>query len=163
LARRLLLVKRMSPKRLFFSWVLAACMATGVAQAEGGVQVAPASSPPTAASWTRPALKQTVEQGLADRPSITPVGYTVFPHLLELRRYVDGDPKKPTVVCVVELTLLDERVGRIVAKTRGSANSVTASEREVLRTAAEGATSRLADTLAVLARRENNSKPVANR
>jgi hypothetical protein len=33
----------------------------------------------------------------------------------------------------------------------------------VLRTAAEGATSRLADTIAVLARRENNSKPVANR
>jgi hypothetical protein len=33
----------------------------------------------------------------------------------------------------------------------------------VLRVAAEGATSRLATTIAMLARRESNSKPVAKR
>ena len=132
-----------------------------VAHAEGTVQVAPASSPPNTANWVPPALKQTVEEGLASTPAITPVGYTVFPHLLELRRFVEADPKKPTLVCVVELTLLDERDGRIVAKTRGSANSATASERDVLRVAAEGATTRIASTIAALARRDTPSKPVA--
>lgn len=151
----------MSPRTALFAWILAACTAVSVAHAEGTVQVAPASTPPNTARWIPPALKQAVEEGLASAPSITPVGYTVFPHLLELRRYVDGDPKKPTLVCVVELTLLDERDGRIVAKTRGSANSATAPEREVLRVAAEGATTRIANTIAALARRDGASKPVA--
>ena len=151
----------MFPRTALFAWILAACTVVSVARAEGSVQVAPASTPPNTAQWVPPALKQTVEEGLANAPSITSAGYTVFPHLLELRRYVDGDPKKPTLVCVVELTLLDERDGRIVAKTRGSANSATAPEREVLRVAAEGATNRIANTIAVLARRDGTPKPVA--
>ena len=153
----------MSPRKALLGWVLAACTVVSVAHAEGSLQVAPASAPPNTAKWAAPALKQTVEEGLTSSAAIAPASYTVFPHLLELRRYIDADPKKPTLVCVVELTLLDERDGRIVAKMRGSANSATASDREVLHTAAEGATTRLADTITLLARRDSRSKPVAER
>jgi hypothetical protein len=116
------------------------------------VQVAEAETPPTVAAWTKKALKEDVEHRLEGGASSAPENYTVLPRLVELRSDAGGDSKEVLRVCIVELTLLADKDGRIVARTRGRASSEGASEREVLQGAAQAATGRLASTLAALAR-----------
>jgi hypothetical protein len=129
-----------------------------------GVRVAPASAPPNVAAAARKALDTAVEGDLADRAAQVPEGYTLFPRVLELRRYVDGDAKRPTLVCVVELTLVADADGKVVGRTRASANSSEAKEKDVVDAAGHAATARLSGTLAALARAQRDTKePVARR
>jgi hypothetical protein len=120
------------------------------------MKVAPASAPPQVDARTRVALHDAVETDLAADQSVSALdGYTLFPKLVELRRYVEGTQKTPTSVCVVELTVVDT-AGTVVARTRAAANSQSATERETLEAAAQAATTRISLSLAALSRAERD-------
>jgi len=141
---------------------LAVLLAASVASAEPGIKIAPASSPPAVDARTRVALHDAVADDLANSGAATALdGYTLFPQLVELRRFAEGKGK-PTLVCVVELVVVNG-AGDIVARTRASANSQTASQKETLDAAAQAATARLALSLDALARAETRGKAVARR
>lgn len=141
---------------------LALFLAAPVASAEPGIHIAPASSPATVAAKTRVALHDAVATDLASNGAAATLdGYTLFPRVVELRRFVEGKDK-PTLVCVVELVVVNGG-GAVVAHTRASANSQTASETETLDAAAQAATARLAVSLDALSRAETRGKVVARR
>jgi len=153
----------MSPRRAVAGWFFAALLSASVVHAEG-MRVAPASAPPSVAMTTRKALETAIESDLANRAEDIPEGYTLFPRLLELRRYVEGGAKRATLVCVVELTLVADADGKVAGRTRASANSSEAKEKEVVGAAGHAATERLSSTLAALARAQRDGKePVARR
>ena len=118
--------------------------------------VAPASGPPNVDARTRVVLHDAVASDLAGNDAVSTLGgYTLFPKLVELRRYVEGNQKTPTSVCVVELTVVDTS-GNVVARTRAAANSQSASQRETLEAATQAATARLSISLAALSRAERS-------
>jgi hypothetical protein len=146
----------MAPRFLSVGWTLAAVFAASLASAEPRMTVAPASAPPNVDARTRVALHNAVENDLANDESASALsGYTLFPKLVELRRYVEGNQKTPTSVCVVELTVVDGS-GKVVAKTRAAANSQSADQRETLDAAAQAASARLSVSLAALSRAERD-------
>jgi hypothetical protein len=146
----------MTPRLLSVGWTLAAVLAASLAGAEPRMTVAPASAPPNVDARTRVALHNAVESDLASDDSVSTLsGYTLFPKLVELRRYVEGNQKTPTSVCVVELTVIDGS-GKVVARTRAAANSQSVNERETLEAAAQAATTRLSVSLAALSRAERD-------
>jgi hypothetical protein len=141
---------------------LAVLLAASVASADPGITIAPASSPPAVDARTRSAFHDAVAEDLASNDAATVLdGYTLFPKLVELRRFVEGK-EKPTLVCVVELVVVNGS-GAVVARTRASANSQTATQKETLDAAAQAATARLAVSLDALARSETRGKVVARR
>lgn len=138
------------------SWSVIALLTASIASADPGLKVAPASAPPTVDVRTRVALHNAVETDLASDESVRFLdGYTLFPKLVELRRYIEGNQKMPTSVCVVELTVIDGG-GAVVARTRAAANSQTADANETLEAAAQAATARLSVSLAALSRAERD-------
>jgi hypothetical protein len=146
----------MTPRFLSVGWTLAAVLAASIASAEPGMTVAPASGPANVDARTRVALHDAVAGDLASNESVSALdGYTLFPKLVQLRRYIEGDQKTPTSVCVVELSVVDGS-GNIVARTRAAANSQTASQRETLEAAAQAATARLSISLAALSRAQRS-------
>jgi hypothetical protein len=141
---------------------LALLLAASVASAEPGIKIAPASSPPAVDARAVVALHDAVAGDLANNDAAATLdGYTLFPKLVELRRFVEGKAK-PTLVCVVELVVVNG-AGEVVARTRASANSQTASQKETLDAAAQAATARLAVSLDAFARAETRGKAVARR
>jgi hypothetical protein len=131
-------------------------LTASIAGADPGMKVAPASSLPRVDARTRVALHNAVESDLAADESVSALdGYTLFPKLVELRRYVEGAQKTPTSVCVVELTVVDA-AGTVVARTRAAANSQSATDRETLEAAAQAATTRISMSLAALSRAERD-------
>jgi hypothetical protein len=146
----------MTPRFLSLGWTLAAVLAASLASAEPRMTVAPASAPPNVAALTRVALHDAVVSDLASDESASMLsGYKLFPKLVQLRRYVEGNQKTPTSVCVVELTVVDGS-GKVVARTRAAANSQSANERETLEAAAQAASTRLSVSLAALSRAERD-------
>jgi hypothetical protein len=141
---------------------LAVLLVASVASAEPGIKIAPASSPPAVDARTRVAFHDAVADDLASNDAAASLeGYTLFPKVVEVRRFVDGK-EKPTLVCVVELMVVNG-AGDVVARTRASANSQSASQKETLDAAAQAATARLAISLDALARAETRGKVVARR
>jgi hypothetical protein len=144
--------------RRFFQagWSLAALLAASIASAEPGLHVAPAGAPPNTDTRLRVFLHDAVEHDLASNESATTLdGYTLFPKLVELRRYIEGNQKTPVSVCVVELTVLDAS-GAVAARTRAAANSQSATPKETLEAAAQAATTRLSVSLAALSRAQRD-------
>lgn len=151
----------MARRTLVAAWSLAALLAASVASAEPGIKIAPATSPP-ADAHSRVAFHDAVVDDLSNNGAAgTLDGYTLFPKLLELRRFVEGKDK-PTLVCVVELMVVNGS-GAVVARARASANSQTATQKETLDAAAQAATARLALSLDALSRAETREKVVARR
>ncbi|HTQ08046.1 MAG TPA: hypothetical protein VMI54_29535 [Polyangiaceae bacterium] len=141
---------------------MAVLLGASVASADPGITVAPASSPPEVEPHERVALHDAVASDLANNQAAAALdGFTLLPKLVELRRFVEGHDK-PTLVCVVELTVVNGS-GVVVARTRASANSQTATKRETLDAAAQAATARLALSLDALSRAETRDKVVARR
>jgi hypothetical protein len=153
----------MAPKMLVAGWSLAALLAAPLASAEPAIKVAPASSPPTVDARARVALHDVVEQDLASDDALRLLdAYTVFPNLIELRRFVDAADSAQKLVCVVELVAVNG-AGDIVARTRSTANSETATQKETLTVAAHAATARLTVSLDAISRAESKRKAVARR
>ena len=144
----------MTPRWSSVGFTLAAVLAASMASAEPGMTVAPASGPPNVDARTRVVLHDAVASDLVSNESVSRLaGYTLFPKLVELRRYVEGSEKTPTSVCVVELSVVDGS-GNVVARTRAAANSQSATERETLEAATRAAAARLSVSLAALSRAE---------
>jgi hypothetical protein len=144
----------MTPRWSSVGWALAAVLVASMASAMPGLTVAPASGPPNVDARTRVVLHDAVESDLASNEAVSKLGgYTLFPKLVELRRYVEGNQKTPTTVCVVELSVVDGS-GNLVARTRGTASSQTATERETLEAATAASAARLSVSLAALSRAE---------
>jgi hypothetical protein len=137
-------------------WFLGIALATVTASADPGMKVAPASGPANVDARTRVAFHDLIEQDIANNESSAALdGYTLFPKLLELRRYVEGDKKTATSVCVVELVLMDT-AGDIVARTRAAASSESATPQETLAAAAQAATTKISLSIAAKARAERD-------
>ena len=152
----------MSPQRVFAGSLVAALLATSVALAEPGVQVAPATSTPPVPASVRTFLHDAVQKDVTTDASAAGLnGYTVYPALLELRRFDDG-AKTATLVCIVELTMTKDG-GPVVARVRGNATSPAATERELLKVAADAAAARLSSTLEALNQAQRNGGSVARR
>ncbi len=152
----------MACRKLIAGCSLAVFLAASVASAEPKIKIAPASSPPAVDARTRVAFHDAVADDLAGNEAAASLeGYTLFPKVVELRRFVEGK-EKPTLVCVVELTVVNG-AGAVVARTRASANSQSASQKETLDAAAQAATARLALSLDALARAETRGRVVARR
>jgi hypothetical protein len=146
----------MARKVLVAGWLSAACLAASVASADPGMKIAPASGPPNVDARVRVVLHDAVEKELSGNDSVSVLGaYTLFPKLVELRRYVEGEQKTPTSVCIVELTLVDGS-GAVAARVRTAADSPTATQREVLEAAAQAATARISVSLAAFSRAERD-------
>ncbi len=153
----------MSPRSTFLGWLAAALLAASVAHAEGA-RIAGASAPPDVTRATRHSFEKAIERDVEAQTERVPEGYTLEPRLLELRRYTDGDPKRPMFVCVAELDLVEDSDGRVIAHARASATSTTANEHAVVDAAADAVTTRVAATLRALARAQRDQKaPVASR
>ena len=152
----------MARRTLVAGYSLAILLAASVASAEPGLKIAPASSPPAVDARTRVAFHDAVADDLANSAAAATLdGYTVLPKVVEVRHFVEGK-QKPTLVCVVELVVVNNG-GDIVARTRASANSQTATQKETLDAAAQAATARLAISLDALSRAETRGKIVARR
>ena len=118
----------MSPRSTFLGWLAAALLAASVAHAEGA-RIAVASAPPSVTSATRHSFEKAIERDVEAQTERVPEGYTLEPRLLELRRYTDGDPKRPMFVCVAELDLVEDSDGsRSWRYARASATTTTANE-----------------------------------
>src|SRR5512146_3098472 len=97
----------MALRTLVAGYSLALLLATSVASAQPGIHIAPASSPATVDARTRTALHDAVADDLASNDAAATLdGYTLLPRVVELRRFVEGK-EKPTLVCVVELVVVN--------------------------------------------------------
>ena len=138
----------MSLRSVCVTALLATVFAASVAGADPGVVIAPATSPPEVDARTRASFQDKVKREVASDTTATKLdGYTLYPRLIQVRRYRENDAESLTVVCVVEL-VLTARDGRIVARTRGTASSAGATQEQVLEVATHGATTRLSAGLA---------------
>jgi hypothetical protein len=152
----------MASRTLLAASFFAALLAAPVASADPGITIAPASSPPAVDARTRVTFHDAVADDLANNDAAASLdGYTLFPKVVEVRHFVEGK-EKPTLVCVVELVVVNG-AGAVVAHTRASANSQTATQKETLAAAAQAATARLTVSLDALARAETRGKIVARR
>jgi len=120
-----------------------------------GPSRAPASSERSNAALLRDALRRHLaEAGLTDSYA----GYAISPSVAQLRRYVES--KRLMLVCVVDLSLLDEQ-GNLLANVRGNATTSNASASEVIDAATHAAVARLPQALQAL-RANSPSAPMAD-
>jgi hypothetical protein len=145
----------MSPRSVCGLAFLCVALSASVAGADPGLHVAPASAPEGADAKTlKAALEKTVNADIAGDASATYLaGYTLFPKLVVMRKFVEGDTKVPTISCVVELSIVDSK-GTIAAKVWGSSTSTSATPVQTLEVATHAATSRLSISLRALSERE---------
>ena len=144
--------------------LLASLMSASLAAATSAdtPRVREAKAPLGVDSDARAALSQAVQRqldaadlGKALRP------YTVFPSLVQLRRYQEA-PKRVKWVCVVDLALEDAG-GNVLASVRGNAATYGSSARETLDQAASAAVSRLPEALQALSDSRKKPEKIAGR
>lgn len=156
----------MTPRRSSFRFwlpVLAALSLAGVAAADKGVEVTPASAPAGTDARIKQALSQSIRTHAAEAGLTGKLrGYSIAPSLIQLRAFVDPGQKQPRTVCVVELALHDSARG-LVASIRGNASSANAGPLAVVDAAAHSAVERLPETLAALQDSESGRARLAGR
>jgi hypothetical protein len=144
----------MSPRSICgvaFLWV---ALSASAAAADQGLHIAPPTAPQGVDATTLKALAKTVKADVGGDISATYLdGYTLFPKVVVMRKFVEGDAKVPTITCVVELSVVDSS-GAIAAKVWGSSNSTNATPVQTIEVAAHAATSRLSTSLRALSERE---------
>ena len=142
---------RRSPLHSMLPALLAVSL-SGVAAADGGVDVAAASAPAGTDARIKQALSDSIRTQVVTA-GLTPKlhGYRLSPALIQLRRFIEPGQKQPRTVCVVELGLNDG--GGLLANVRGNASSVGASQLATLDAAAHAAVERLPETLSALQNR----------
>ncbi len=144
----------MSARSLWAPALLCVALSTSVAGADTGLHVAPPSAQSEVEPPTLKTLQKAVDADIAADASSTYLeGYTLFPKLVVMRKFLEGEAKTPTISCVVELTVVDPK-GSLVAKVWGSSNSTNATPVHTVEAAAHAATSRLAVSLRALSERE---------
>jgi hypothetical protein len=144
----------MSARSLWAPLLLCVALSTSVADAETGLHIAPPSAQSEVEPPTLKALEKAVNADITSDASSTYLeGYTLFPKLVSMRKFLEGDSKTPTVACVVELSVVDPK-GNLVAKVWGSSNSTNATPAQTVEVAAHAATSRLSLSLRALSERE---------
>jgi hypothetical protein len=147
-------MQAMSARNLWAPLVLCVALSTSVAGADSGLQIAPPSAAAEVEPPTLKALGKAVAADVAgDAASEHLEGYTLFPKLVSLRKFIEGETKTPTISCVVELSVVDPK-GAVVAKVWGSSNATNATAAHTVEAAAHAAMGRLAVSLRALSERE---------
>lgn len=140
---------RRSPLFRFLPTLLALSL-TGLAAADGRVEVTAASAP----AGTDARIKQALSDSIRTQISMAGLepklhGYRISPALIQLRRFLEPGQNRARTVCVVELGLHDAQRG-FVGNVRGNASSFGATQLDTLDAAAHAAVERLPQTLAAL-------------
>jgi hypothetical protein len=151
----------MNPARsgawLLFTTMLAAPLASAAPKTKAHVasqsNAAAASERSNGAALSKALRRHLADAGLTDSFA----AYAISPSVAQLRRYVEF--KRPTLVCVVDLSLRDQR-GTLVATVRGSATTTGASLDEAIDSATRAAVARLPQALQAL--RGDSPNPVAD-
>jgi len=152
----------MNPARvgtwLLLTTMLSAPLASAAPKTKAGgpgLARVPVPSERSNAAQLRDALRRHLaEAGLTDSFA----GYAISPSVAQLRRYIES--KRLMLVCVVDLSLLDEQ-GNLLASVRGSATTSNASTSEAIDSATHAAVARLPQALQAL-RSNSPSAPMAD-
>jgi hypothetical protein len=163
-ARDLLWCLPMSSKKSSIGCVLAFGLAVSSAWAapRPAIRIGPETAPPSIGANTRTAFRLVVTSSVAGAGFSPRRGYTAYPSLVELRRYVEPGETSPTVACVVSIAVTDDKE-ILIATVRGSATSRGGAAREVLQIATQSAVKRLVKTLESNERSRKVHKPTATR
>ncbi|HEY4159642.1 MAG TPA: hypothetical protein VGM29_16140 [Polyangiaceae bacterium] len=86
--------------------------------------------------------------------------YTLSPALIQLRRFLEDGRRTPTLACVIDIAVSDER-GVLIATVRGSTKALNASPRQALEGAADAALRKLGPVLVADGQGSQARKPIA--
>lgn len=148
------------------SWISAVVLASSLAVASptaSVVRVAPASIPASVDARLRLTVRDVVKRELAQSqfdPALR--AYTVAPALVQLRRYVEPGADAVALVCVLDLSIVDN-TGTILGSVRGSARTIPANDKEALIAATRSAIAELPGVLAALESARTKSRLLAAR
>ena len=152
----------MSVAKSSFACVLTLGLVASTASATQGasIRVAPETAPASVDAATRAAFRHAVTTSVADAGFSSDRAYTAYPSIVQLRRYVEPGEKSPTLVCVINIAVSDDK-RVLIASVRGSATSRNAGAKDVLEVASQSAVQSLVKALESNERTRTKNTPTA--